>query len=127
MSKPLSIIADDHPTVRSFLRLVLQSGGFDVREAENGLQALELVRRLGPSVSVVVSDVLMPEMDGITLAHSLRQEFPGMPVVLVSGFTHEAVPPNMPFLRKPFQPKVLLAEIEAAMSERRDAVTACGQ
>ena len=65
---------------------VLRSDGFQTIEAENGVQALELMRKLDTTVDLLVSDIQMPKMDGITLACSVRAEFPPVPVILISGY-----------------------------------------
>jgi CheY-like chemotaxis protein len=58
------LVVDDEPSVRNFIRAVLRSDGFQTIEAENGVQALELMRKLGTGVDLLVSDIQMPKMDG---------------------------------------------------------------
>jgi two-component system, cell cycle response regulator CpdR len=81
----ISLVVDDEPSVRNFIMAVLQSDGFQSIEAENGAQALELLRKPGTDVDLVVTDIKMPLMDGMTLACSVRAEFPAIPIILVSG------------------------------------------
>jgi len=60
MSHKISLVVDDEPSVRNFIRAVLQSDGFQTIEAENGVQALELMRKPGTGVDLLVSDIKMP-------------------------------------------------------------------
>src|SRR5690242_12777926 len=86
MSEKISLVVDDEPSVRTFITAVLRSNGFQTIEADNGSHALELLRKLGTGVDLIVSDIQMAVMDGIALAYSVRAEFPAIPLVLISGF-----------------------------------------
>ena len=79
MSHKISVVVDDEPSVRNFIVTVLQSDGFETIEAQNGVQALELIRNLGTGVALLVSDIRMEKMDGITLACSVRLSSPPFP------------------------------------------------
>jgi two-component system cell cycle response regulator CpdR len=108
MSHKISLVVDDEPSVRSFIMAVLRSDGFQTFEAEDGVQALELLRKVGTGVDLLVSDINMPNMDGITLASSVRAEFPAIPLILVSGYAEigQAKRPNtgLEFVQLPFHP-----------------------
>ena len=122
MSKRVSLVVDDEPSVRNFITSVLRSDGFQTLEAENGFHALELMRKLGGSVDLLVSDIQMPKMDGITLANSVRAEFPTIPLVLVSGYA-EVEPAKLPagsceFVQKPFPPATLLRTVKKVMAAK---------
>ena len=78
-----ALVADDETAVRKLIVRALQIIGFDVLEAENGKQALELSRQ--NQVDLVVTDCQMPVMDGFTLIKKLKSELPQTPVILVSG------------------------------------------
>jgi CheY-like chemotaxis protein len=108
MPHKFSLVVDDESSVRSFITAVLQGDGFQTIEAENGVQALELMRKLGAAVDLLVSDIKMPKMDGITLACSVRSEFPAIPLILVSGYAEieQAKLPNsgFEFVQLPFHP-----------------------
>ena len=99
MSHKISLVVDDEPSVRDFIVAVLQGDGFQTIEAENGVHALELMHKLGGAVDLLVSDIKMPLMDGITLACSVRAEFPAIPLILVSGYAEieQAKLPNSGF------------------------------
>ena len=81
------LIVDDSPTIRGFARIFLKGLQVDVVEAEEGMQALELVRKNLPAVAVV--DINMPGMDGLTFTRELRAdpnpEIARLPVVLLTG------------------------------------------
>ena len=123
MSHRISLVVDDEPSVRNFIRAVLRSDGFQTIEAENGVQALELMRKLGTGVDLVVSDIKMPKMDGITLACSVRAEFPTIPLILVSGHAEieqaEHPDADFEFVQKPFLPGTLLSKVKRVMRPKR--------
>ena len=85
MSIKVSLIVDDDRALRMLLRHVLQAEGFHVVEAEDGAQALEIVRTLGPTLNLLISDVQMPKLDGITLSGMVKAEYPRIPIILLSG------------------------------------------
>jgi two-component system cell cycle response regulator CpdR len=122
MPNKLSLVADDDPFVRTLIKSVLHAEGFHTMEAENGVQALELVRRFDGAVDLLVSDIEMPEMDGFTMACSVRTAFPMIPVILVSGqpVIDRAALLNagFEFVQKPFQPATLLSAVEKVMRGR---------
>jgi CheY-like chemotaxis protein len=123
MSHKISLVVDDEPSVRKFIMAVLQTEGFQTIEAENGVQALELMRKLDTPVDLLVSDIQMPKMDGLTLACSLRAEFPAIPVILVSSYaeTEQAIHTelNVEFVQKPFLPATLLRTVKKVMRPKR--------
>ena len=123
MSHKVALVVDDEPSVRNFIIAVLQNDGFQTIEAENGVQALELIRKLGTGVDLLVSDIRMPRMDGITLACSVRAEFPAIPLILVSGYAEieQAKLPNsgFEFVQLPFHPVTLLSAVKKVMGSKR--------
>ena len=99
--QPLSIlVVDDEDAVRELLVWMLEDAGHAVFDAHNGRQALQFLHENGP-VDLVLSDVNMPCMDGIELSRRVREGWPKLPVLLISG----RPPPNgaRPFLPKPFR------------------------
>jgi DNA-binding NarL/FixJ family response regulator len=84
------LVVDDEPLVRGVLVDVLSESGFDVvGQAVDGLDALEVAR--GVSADVVLLDIKMPRLDGIACAARLRDEQPGLPVVILSAYDDEAL------------------------------------
>jgi two-component system, cell cycle response regulator CpdR len=103
MSDKKSLVVDDDPCVRNFIKAVLQKDGYQISEAENGVQALQVLRKMCGAVDLLVSDIKMPLMDGIALACSVRAEFPAIPIVLVSGYaaTEDVPSAACEFVQKP--------------------------
>jgi CheY-like chemotaxis protein len=124
------LVVDDEPPVRAFMRAILERKQFQVIEAENGAQAAGMVQKLGDAIDLIVTDIRMPGGDGITLACSVRDSFPLLPIILVSGY---AEPPwkrypsaAFVFVPKPFLPATLLAAVARAkdmMAMKRKALS----
>ena len=95
------LVVDDDPMILRLLDRLLSSGGFRVRTAPDGLAALAEIDAEAPDV--VLTDVMMPELDGIGLARRVRELGHRMPVVLMSTDEQAgAAAPDLPFLPKPF-------------------------
>jgi CheY-like chemotaxis protein len=104
------LVVDDDAEVREYVRTVLLRQGYEVLEAEDGVQAYELLRRLSGGIQLLVTDVEMPRMDGITLGHKVSADYPNIEVLYISGFVTKP-PKHVPsshFLLKPFRPDVLV-------------------
>lgn len=82
------LIVDDEPMTQDLLRLMLEPAGFRVTGAEHGLEALEKVQEIKPDIMIL--DVMMPHMDGITVCKKIRSnpETADLPIVMLSGKTH---------------------------------------
>ena len=102
------LLVEDDEAVRGFARAALSSRGFRVLEAANGKQALELLRAHPELVDLMVTDVVMPEMDGKELAGRAREYRPGLAILFTSGHAQDrisrggAVERGTHFLPKPF-------------------------
>jgi len=83
MEKMQVLVVDDDAHVRSFLSELLESNGYSVIEAENGRAAQESCQYRTPDL--VITDLVMPEQDGLATIHALHQDWPGMPVIAISG------------------------------------------
>lgn len=79
------LLVDDELPVRTFIAKVLQREGFETLEAGDGLEALGMLQQISGDVDVLVTDVKMPRMTGIELVEKVNTEFPGVPVVYISG------------------------------------------
>ncbi|MGB3501113.1 MAG: response regulator [Mesorhizobium sp.] len=107
------LLVEDEDAVRMGGVRALRSRGYTVHEASSGAEALEIYEELEGKVDIVVSDVVMPEMDGPTLLGELRQRNPDIKFVFVSGYAEDAFAKNLPadakfgFLPKPFSLKQL--------------------
>ena len=119
------LLVEDEEGLRALNARGLHSRGYTVLEAGNGMEAIEIFDRQG-DVDLVVSDVVMPEMDGPTLLKELRQRNPNVKIIFVSGYAEEAFAKNLPsnehgkeqyaFLAKPFTLKQLVAEVKKTMA-----------
>jgi two-component system cell cycle sensor histidine kinase/response regulator CckA len=116
------LLVEDEEGLRALNARGLKSRGYTVIEAGNGLEALEELGKQGGEVDLVVSDVVMPEMDGPTLLKELRKRNPDIKIIFVSGYAEEAFEKSLPdpnqfeFLPKPFTLKQLVAKVKDTMA-----------
>jgi CheY-like chemotaxis protein len=112
------LVVDDEPDVRAFVHSVLARHGYDVLEAEDGLAAYELVERLAGGIQLLVTDVKMPRMDGITLGEKVRTGYPDIAVLYISAYVSEGPTRarGRRFLPKPFRPDALVACVRSMAS-----------
>jgi two-component system cell cycle sensor histidine kinase/response regulator CckA len=116
------LLVEDEDAVRSFASRALQSRGYTVLTAETGERALAVVEENRDAIDLVLSDVVMPEMDGPTLLRELRRRGIGTKVVFISGYAEDAFEKNLEgqtdfaFLPKPFTLKQLAEAVKDAMS-----------
>lgn len=82
---PIIVVADDQAQVRKVVKLLLSRHEFTVLEAEDGLDALASIRQLGGNISAFMSDISMPDLDGASLSGKIKETFPSIPIVLMSG------------------------------------------
>lgn len=109
------LVVDDEPAIRWFAGRVLSEDGLGVHQAADGAEALELIRG-GVAVDIVLSDIVMPRLNGVQLLQSLSTLRPELPVVLMSGYAmaqlaDRGIAPPCGVLAKPFAPEALLAEV----------------
>ncbi|WBV41705.1 ATP-binding protein [Pseudoroseomonas cervicalis] len=110
------LLVEDEAPLRRLAERALARAGWEVMAAEDAESALELLEGDAPPPALLVSDVVMPGMDGVALAGRVRERFPGLPVLLVSGYAPSMVEQGLPggalhFLAKPYRPAEL---VEAA-------------
>jgi two-component system cell cycle sensor histidine kinase/response regulator CckA len=116
------LLVEDEEGLRMLNARGLASRGYTVIEAGNGVEAIEKLERQGGKVDLVVSDVVMPEMDGPTLLKELRKRNPEVKIVFVSGYAEDAFEKNLSeaerpnFLAKPFTLKQLIAKVKETMT-----------
>lgn len=117
------LLVEDEDAVRMGGVKALQSRGYTVFEAESGVEALRVIKERQGAIDIVVSDVVMPEMDGPTLLKELRQSYPDIKFIFVSGYAQEAFAKNLPedadfaFLAKPFSLKQLASAVKEMLAE----------
>jgi two-component system cell cycle sensor histidine kinase/response regulator CckA len=118
------LVVEDEDLVRAFARRTLERAGYRVYDAANARDALSTARALGPALSVLLSDIVMPDLNGRELAAAIESELPQVAIVLMSGFANEhdgaaAHPrsPNWGFMRKPFTVAELRSKVQAALAD----------
>ena len=123
------LVVDDEGAVRRFAARVLERDGFGVLEASDGLHALEMVRDHGQSIDAVVTDIVMPRMNGVELMGALATSYPDLPVILMSGYATAAlsemgIASPCSILPKPFPAERLLAEVRRCITQRNGGSSA---
>ncbi|WP_406858625.1 response regulator [Alsobacter sp. KACC 23698] len=115
------LLVEDEEAVRAFGARALAQRGYTVLEASSGVEALEVFDEQQGKIDLVVSDVVMPEMDGPSLLRELRKRDTKAKVIFVSGYAEEAFSKNLPdgedfsFLPKPFTLKQLIEAVKTAL------------
>jgi CheY-like chemotaxis protein len=107
------LVVDDQEVVRDIIRLTLENAGYTVLVAASPNAAIDLVRDQG-TIDLLVTDVVMPEMDAFELAHRISCEVPGVRVLYTSGYTDAGA--EGPFIQKPFTPAQLIAMVSAVLA-----------
>jgi two-component system cell cycle sensor histidine kinase/response regulator CckA len=116
------LLVEDEDAVRNFAVRALSRQGYEVLEAGSGVEALEIMAREKGRVDIVVSDVIMPEMDGPTLLKELRKTNPGLKFIFVSGYPDDAFKKSLDedeeyaFLPKPFTLPQLAAKVKEELA-----------
>jgi two-component system, cell cycle sensor histidine kinase and response regulator CckA len=110
------LVVDDEDGVRRFAARVLREEGYKVTEAADGAEALDLIGGKASDTAVVVSDVVMPRLNGVQLLELLSTVRPELPVILMSGYgtaqlAERGIASPCSVLGKPFSPDALLAEV----------------
>jgi signal transduction histidine kinase/ActR/RegA family two-component response regulator len=118
-AKQTILVVEDQDDVRALTCEFLSSAGYQVLTASDGAEALAIGQRLGKSIRILVSDVVMPRMRGPEVARHLKELIPGLKVVYTSGYVEacpesELVFDGASFLQKPFSRDALLRAVEAA-------------
>jgi CheY-like chemotaxis protein len=106
--------------VREITARVLGRAGYTVVEAHDGEEAIHLVRRHNGHIDLVITDVVMARMGGLELARRVAREQPGLPILLMSGYSAEEIPENgltIGFLQKPFTPRELLQKVATLLTQ----------
>ncbi len=118
------LLVEDEDAVRMFGARALKNKGYTVLEASNGEEALEVINNdSNQKIDLIISDVVMPGMDGHTLVQLVRHEMPDIKIILMSGYSEEVFAdhverdPGIHFLTKPFSLKDLAGKVKDVMQE----------
>jgi two-component system, cell cycle sensor histidine kinase and response regulator CckA len=116
------LLVEDEEAVRSFAARALRMRGYEVLEASGGEEALDIVRSRKDEIHLLVTDVVMPNMDGPTLVRAVKKLVPEMAVIFMSGYAEEAFrrhdekAEDLQFLPKPFGLKQLAAKVKEVLA-----------
>lgn len=117
------IVIDDEPYILLMIKKMLENEGYDVELANNGKEGLEQIRRDPPDL--VITDIVMPEKEGLEMIREVRSRFPEMKIIAISGGgrldSGEYLEPARHFgaariLRKPFQKKDMVAAVSELLN-----------
>jgi len=118
------LVVEDEPAVRSVAVRVLSGLGYQVLEASSGLDALQVAATWGQMIHLLLTDVIMPEMNGKALAEQLTALYPALKVLFISGYTDETISrrgvleEGVAFLQKPFTPSRLAHKVREVLDQR---------
>lgn len=118
------LLVEDEPSVRDLTQHILRMNGYTVIEAEDGFHAVDLVRRHQTHIDLLITDMVMPGINGKELAMRLRGSFGPLPVLYVSGYTDkfpltgEEGQSHSAFLQKPFSPEELIRKVREVLHTR---------
>ncbi|MBI3876905.1 MAG: response regulator, partial [Verrucomicrobia bacterium] len=114
------LLVDDDPMVREVVKACLQKARFDVQTATDGNEGLKLFQRHAKDIALVISDVTMPNLNGVEMVRQVLQTHPDVPLLMISGDADDKLARSLadlgshapPLLKKPFTVKALLAEVK---------------
>ena len=113
------LLVEDEDAVRAFSSRALTNKGYQVLEATSGEHALEVLEAEKPNLDLLITDVIMPQMDGIELLKRVRETRPALKVIVMSGYTEDKfkgdMGPDVHFLPKPFSLKQLAEKVKEAL------------
>ena len=113
----LILIVDDEPMILRSVSATLAEAGFRIMVAENGAAGLDAFLRLAEQIDLVLTDVVMPIMDGIAMADAIKRHTPDARIVLMTGYSEPVIASmrggSFPLIRKPFLSEDLLRIMNA--------------
>jgi two-component system cell cycle sensor histidine kinase/response regulator CckA len=119
------LMAEDEEAVRKLVHAVLATSGYKVLEAQDGKQALDMFHKNAPQIDLVLTDIVMPVMNGYQLAAAIEKLDPAKKILFMSGFRDASVDGEYentrPFLEKPFTPEVLLKSVRETLDAKKTA------
>ena len=120
------LVVDDNESIREVLAIVLSGSGYRCESAKNGVEAMQRVRQA--RFDAVVTDLEMPEMDGIALTREIRQQFSSLPVMVMTGYSDDDHRETAfragarEFLRKPFDIPDLIKKLHGMLPGHKEQV-----
>jgi two-component system, cell cycle sensor histidine kinase and response regulator CckA len=111
------LIVENEPAIRNLLQVALRRNGYTVLAAESGREALELVRNYDGAIDLLITDVMMPDMDGPELVRQLSTIRPDTRTLFMSGYMDDTLgergilSSNANFIQKPFSPRTIAQKV----------------
>jgi CheY-like chemotaxis protein len=121
MGNETILLVEDEESVRSMTANALVKQGFQVLTADNGVNAVLLVEKINPQIEILVTDIVMPKMNGKQLWNCLKEKYPQLKVLFMSGYTANAVSEievkdiQLPFIQKPFKSSDLVRKVRKVL------------
>jgi CheY-like chemotaxis protein len=116
------LLVDDDDPLRRLVQDLLRAEGFHVIDASNGVEALEISSAYPQPIDLLLTDVIMPKVNGLLLAGRLLQERPSIAVLYMSGYVEQSIlaakHPEAVLIRKPFTPGALIAAVRQVLGSR---------
>ena len=115
------LVVEDEEQVRALVRAILERNGYAVISAGNGMEALSVSGRHEGKIHLLLTDVIMPGMNGAELARKITPSRPGMKILFMSGYTDDAIlrhgvlNPGTEFIEKPFSPDSLARKVRRVL------------
>lgn len=108
------LLVDDDESIRTSLHEVLLHHGYDVLEAVDGIQALDLWQENSADIDAIIMDIVMPRMDGLEVAKNIRATGSEVPICMITGYSNQHVQPELKvhLFRKPLDPDILLQYLD---------------
>jgi DNA-binding response OmpR family regulator len=120
--KPVILVVDDEPALRSMIGRTLESDGFAVVMASDGLEAWGLLEEGNGPFALLIVDLVMPRWDGTTLIRRVKEQQPAQRILIITGRVEpellEPITSNIPILNKPFTPEDLLRFVRQSLRPR---------
>lgn len=123
MSRAKILVIDDEDIVRTSCSRALAPEGYEVKLAKNGLEGMNMIK--GEKFDVVLTDLKMPDMDGIEVLRKIKEEWPGVEVIIITGYqTVDTAVKSIKlgafdYIEKPFTPDALIAAIVKALDRKK--------
>jgi len=117
------LLVEDDVNVRMLAREILQQHGYIVLEAEDAPDAIRIAGQHTGRIHLVITDIVMPKMNGHAVVQAIREHRPDAKVLYMSGYTDDAIvrhgvlEPGTPFLQKPFTPGTLARKVRQALGQ----------
>ena len=121
-TKEMILLVEDEPDILNICKLMLENNGYGVLDASAPSDAIRIAREHGSQIHLLITDVVLPEMNGCDLSRQLQSRFPNLKTLFMSGYTTEEtnnqgeLDPEVNFIQKPFSLNALLASIHKILA-----------